>query len=281
MTPIHIGDNKVASIHVGDSPCVRVWKGHDLKWQSRPTFDAHLFVFEFKGNAASVAIGASTTTIDWGDGTVETKTPTGTTEYTHSYSTAGTYYVTLDSSDCASVGRGVTGTSSNYHNLTAIIQWGNLPLVSLSGVGRSNSLVSVPDHLPSSVNDLSHMFRDASTFNGDISGWNTSSVTNMGAMFNSASAFNQPIGSWNTSSVTIMAGMFHSASAFNQPIGSWNTSNVTTDMSYMFAYASAFNQDISTWCVEQLPSEPYMFMSGANADWVENTAYHPQWGEPC
>ena len=33
-----------------------------------------------------------------------------------------------------------------------------------------------------------------STFNGDISKWNTEKVTNMGYMFHSASAFNQDIG---------------------------------------------------------------------------------------
>ena len=72
-----------------------------------------------------------------------------------------------------------------------------------------------------------------STFDGDISKWNTAKVTDMGYMFYSASAFNQDIGSWNTEKVTDMSSMFDSASAFNQDIGSWNTAQVT-DMSCMF-----------------------------------------------
>ena len=48
-----------------------------------------------------------------------------------------------------------------------------------------------------------------STFDGDISKWNTEKVTDMGYMFQSASAFNQDIGSWNTAKVTTMRSMFN------------------------------------------------------------------------
>ena len=47
-------------------------------------------------------------------------------------------------------------------------------------------------------------FGGKSTFNGDISKWNTEKVTSMYDMFYSASAFNQDIGSWNTAQVTTM-----------------------------------------------------------------------------
>jgi surface protein len=89
-------------------------------------------------------------------------------------------------------------------------------------------------------------FHDRSTFNGDISKWNTAQVTDMLSMFSSASAFNQDIGSWNTGKVTNMSRMFAQASAFNQDIGSWNTAQVTA-MSGMFYSAYAFNRDISSW----------------------------------
>ena len=51
-------------------------------------------------------------------------------------------------------------------------------------------------------------FGGKSTFDGDISKWNTEKVTNMYYMFESASAFNQDIGSWNTAQVTDMGSMF-------------------------------------------------------------------------
>ena len=52
-------------------------------------------------------------------------------------------------------------------------------------------------------------FGAKSTFNGDISKWNTEKVTNMKDMFYEASAFNQDIGSWNTAQVTDMRYMFN------------------------------------------------------------------------
>ena len=46
-------------------------------------------------------------------------------------------------------------------------------------------------------------FGGRSTFDGDISKWDTGKVTTMHAMFYVASAFNQDIGGWNTEKVTI------------------------------------------------------------------------------
>ena len=36
------------------------------------------------------------------------------------------------------------------------------------------------------------------SFNGDISGWNTSAVTNMANMFSNAGALNSTLSSWDT-----------------------------------------------------------------------------------
>jgi surface protein len=106
-------------------------------------------------------------------------------------------------------------------------------------------------------------FGDKSTFNADISRWNTGKVTSMRSTFNRASAFNQDIGSWNTAQVTTMQGMFHVASVFNQDIGDWNTAQVTR-MTYMFHTASAFNQDIGSWNTAQVTLMRYMFHTASS-----------------
>jgi surface protein len=117
------------------------------------------------------------------------------------------------------------------------------------GNSSFNSDISFWD--TSNVTDMTDMFYGAEAFNQDIGSWNTSSVRTMVNMFYGAEAFNQDIGSWDTSSVTNMNGMFLFASAFNQDISSWNTSNVT-DMSNMFTGATSFNQNLKNWCVSNI-----------------------------
>jgi len=98
----------------------------------------------------------------------------------------------------------------------------------------------------SSVTDMDGMFRNATSFIGDISGWDTSSVTDMRYMFDGASSFNRDISGWDTSSVTSMHRMFAGAVNFNQDISGWNTSNVT-DVSRMFLGAGSFDQNLGSW----------------------------------
>nr|WP_307938665.1 BspA family leucine-rich repeat surface protein [Mycoplasmopsis bovis] len=45
------------------------------------------------------------------------------------------------------------------------------------------------------------MFAEASSFNGDITKWNTGNVVDMSGMFWKASAFNKDISSWNIKKV--------------------------------------------------------------------------------
>ena len=46
------------------------------------------------------------------------------------------------------------------------------------------------------ITDMGGMFEDATSFNGDISNWDTSKVEDMGNMFEGASSFNGDISGW-------------------------------------------------------------------------------------
>ena len=51
---------------------------------------------------------------------------------------------------------------------------------------------------------MSNLFEGMSTFNEDISGWDTSSVTTMNRMFYGATSFNGNFSSWNTKTAIII-----------------------------------------------------------------------------
>lgn len=125
----------------------------------------------------------------------------------------------------------------------------------------------------SNVTDMNSMFYSDTSFNEDISHWDTSNITDMTYMFAFADSFNQDISSWNVSNVTIMQGVFYGAAAFNQDISTWDTGSVT-NMPYMFYGATSFNQDLSQWCVPLIETSPTSF----DEDTPNWTLPKPVWG---
>jgi len=174
-------------------------------------------------------------------------------------------------------GMDVTNTATAFLTAVSTIDsgtagdWGLGGITSFANTFQNcASLSSVPDHIPSTVLDLSNMFNDADAINDpNIASWNTSFVTNMSNMFaltSGASAFDQNIGGWNVSSVTNFSNMFSSATTFNnggQPmlwttIGSSVVGNII-NMSGMFSGAIAFNADISAWTTTKVSTMQSMF----------------------
>ena len=207
--------------------------------------------------------GTVDATIDWGDGSaVEHVTTPG--PHVHDYDVDGIYTVSVTGSVTAydSWANGGVGEAK----LIRVDNWGRLGFTSMyrAFYGCSN-LVSVPGTSDGieAVKYMSYMFDRASSFNGNISGWDTSNVKYMRYMFNFASAFNQPIGGWDTSNVTDMYMMFSNASAFNGNIGGWDTSNVT-NMSYMFASADLFNGNIGGWETSKVVNMKGMFYGASS-----------------
>ena len=157
---------------------------------------------------------------------------------------------------------------SNYNDCNVARQYG-WPINSwcVSEVTDMSDLFSVTDTSfngdisnwdTSNVLNMDRMFSGATSFNGDISNWDTSSVLSMAYMFKSAASFNGDISNWDVSSVSSTRAMFFKATAFNGDISNWDTSSVldTTDM---FRYAFSFNSDISNWDVSNVLNIAHMF----------------------
>lgn len=194
-------------------------------------------------------------TIDWGDGTVQSGR---TGDAMHIYETAGTHTVSI-SGEFPAIYVGINNVSISQ--LQSIEQWGTIEWLSMEKAfsrefGSSILQVNALD-TPNltQVSSIMEMFRNAKTFNNDLSGWDVSNIENMDGVFR-FSSFNQDIGGWDVSNVTTMSNMFN-GTPFNQDIGNWNVANVT-DMQWMFN-STPFNQNISNWNVGIVVSMSSMF----------------------
>ena len=130
------------------------------------------------------------------------------------------------------------------------------------------------------VTDMSNAFYLQSSFNENISLWNTSNVTNMYRMFADATRYDKPLNTqyisaginpyiqtpytaWDVSGVQNMSYMFAGAINFNQPLNNWDVSSVT-NMSVMFSSTNAFNQPLNNWNVSNVTTMTGMFLQANN-----------------
>lgn len=196
------------------------------------------------------------------DGIAEGSSLTGA--YTCNYSTPGTYTIAIT----GSFPRIYFNNSGDRLKLLEVKQWGTISWSNMASAfyGASNLRVTATDAPNlSNVANMQSMFRSATSFNDDISHWDTSHAVTMNLMFSGATSFNQPLNNWDTGSVTNMASMFDGATSFNQPIDSWDVSDVTT-MGTMFRGATSFNQPLGSWNVGSSLTMNAMFRSATSFD---------------
>ena len=197
-------------------------------------------------------------TVDRWDGKNDTITWYNQAEVTHTYTTQGEYEIKIDG-----IIKGFRFNNSwDKTKILDIINYGTLNLWNSWKYfyGAENLNITATDALDlTGTTSLAWMFWGATSFNGDISSWDTSNITNITSMFYNAKNFNQDISSWDTWNVTSMYGVFWGANSFNGDISSWNTSNVNT-MYGMFHQAYDFNKDISSWNTSNVSNMEKMFM---------------------
>jgi len=221
---------------------------HAGRFSSNAALGHSLFTFDtslISGETIEISTygGASGLEIDWGDGSSEAVS-TGNATTSHTYASGGVYEVMI-TGPTTRIEVGFLASSPAVTRCDSI-GFGH-GLSSLSNVFKNcANLAYVPPTIPAGITNFNGAFSNATIFNSDITGWDTSSLLFMSSMFDGAAAFNQDIGGWDTSSVANMSSVFKGAAAFNQDIGSWGMSSVT-NISSMFNGATAFNQDIGGW----------------------------------
>jgi len=187
---------------------------------------------------------------------------TGTDEHTVTFPSAGTYRVKI-SGDFTGIRFPYQGDNEKILDIEqwGDIVWSRLAYAFYKCTNINQTASDVPDL--ANVTNMSLMFNEAKSFDGDIGNWDVSNVTDMGSMFRYANSFNGDIGNWDVSNVTDMGSMFRYANSFNAEIGDWDVSNVM-DMSSMFHEANSFNGDIGNWDVSNVRDMGSMF-SNANS----------------
>ena len=165
---------------------------------------------EGTNNTIYLPISSSEYTIDWGDNTITSNDDDNCNE--HTYTNSGPKIMSIACQNNSVLYYSEPEANENEHVewLTGCLSFGSFGEV-LWYIQFKNAinLVTVPTSLSPNIISLDHMFYGCTSFNQDIS-------------------------TWNTPNVEIMSYMFYGCTSFNQPLYWLNMQNVI-DTSYMFA----------------------------------------------
>lgn len=175
-------------------------------WQ---TFSSNSITIKVKGTPGESFV------VDWGDGSNTNYTPSFATyqNITHQYSVTDLHSITITGTFDAVDFR----SSAGY--LRTIEQWGTTSWNSLANAFEGASLLTYnATDLPNLTNttSLAAMFKGASAFNGNVSGWNVSNVSDFSEMFYNATSFNQSLSGWDIQNAANMDGMLVNTTAMSR-----------------------------------------------------------------
>lgn len=215
-----------------------------------------MFLSTWRGKTVSLPLysgGEYDFTVDWGDGSTDRIKAWDQKERIHEYEEGGKHEVRIWG---LCDGFNFEEAKSLYDHRNALVSignWGTVRILSAKGCFKDCArltTVDAPDL--EGITDMSQMFFAATSFDGDVSRWNTSAVTDMREMFRHAHYFNGDVSEWDTASVTKMAGMFKNTWSFNGDRSGWNTDAVTdmenTPRSLQRRFSTkSFNENVNGW----------------------------------
>jgi surface protein len=114
------------------------------------------------------------------------------------------------------------------------------------------------------------MFYNATSFNSDLSAWDTSGVTNMWGMFGGASSFDRSLAAWDVSNVTNMQWMFGDADGQAYTTSGLSTANYDATLIGWSSQALqdnvTFDAGTSTYCAAEVQRQSII----TNFSWTIN-----------
>ncbi len=211
---------------IGNQPSVFQKKAFVTTWQTTTPSETITLPL--------VSTGVYDFDVDWGDGSSDTITAYNQAEVTHTYTTAGTYTVSI------------TGTIEGFRfnnggdrtKIQTIESYGSLVIsTDASFYGCTNLTSTATDAPKITTTSLSRTFQNCSNFNGAIGNWDVSGVTAIFNMFRIASSFNQDLSSWDISSVANMSAMFRASNAMSSTnlgaVKDWTITDLTIASDFM------------------------------------------------
>ena len=168
------------------------------------------------------------------------------TDFTHNMLNGST-----DFADC--VNMDITASDSpDFSNLTYINFRGCSSLVDANNTLNSSTVFGAEKI------SLHKTFESCTSYNNDLTNWNTENVTDMNGTFNGCTVFNGDLSSWNTENVITFRDTFRNTAFNNDSLANWNTENVTSFLSTFYG-CSDFNGDITNWRTDSADTLQSMF----------------------
>lgn len=211
-------------------------------------------------NTANTSVGSSTSTqvslplvstgtynftVNWGDGNSDIITAWNQSEVTHTYSSSGTYTITITQNALNSLVGWQFNNGGDRNKITDIENWGALN-ISTSGAfyGCENLDISALDAPTISATDMTNAFRLCNSLTTpNFSLFDTSSVTNWTGCFRSLTSFNGNLSNWAIKGNAFR--MFDGCTAYTGfGANTWNTTGLTSAQN-MLTNCALFAGDIS------------------------------------
>jgi len=210
--------SQFASEPSGFSTGAVAWTEPKPVWGTCPQPDMYLtYNFPLPSGEVELTVeGNVDLIVYWGDGSVDTYNTN--TVATHTYSSAGSYTVTLEGS--------VEKLAAENVHLTGVTSFGDLGLLDLSyAFANSPALTVMASNFPTTVTNLNSTFLNSGSINdSNIALWDVGNVTDMTALFNDATVFNQDLSNWCVTNIVAEPTDFATGSSLslaNYPV--WGT----------------------------------------------------------